>query len=356
MSMIAADSQKVQDYASKVSNIIYDTANYETEVLFYLTQHCNLVCDGCYMQAGPDVPRNTLPVSDLSFYLSEFDKVPNFTHGVVFSGGEVFSAPINYVEAAAHNVLDRGWQLQFKTNGSWVQNPQKRDAVVAMLGRLQPHRGLCATEDEVLQFLRRIPKPIARVLGPKILEMWMYHKLPTTSMLDMAVSVDDLLHPAKSAQWFVDIAELITSNRRLRNKVNLKTFTLNESAGFFENYVLGNPQLGATNVVRAKNKNALRYDINGCRAEAYFGDYVDVGKVSPVDKLSNIVMPSLGDSAGRLVYCFYPDKTVGFDCYYLESVGRVPYVDGQGRRKSFARLQRDMYTQLVLDYARAISK
>ena len=74
MSMIAADSQKVQDYASKVSNIIYDTANYETEVLFYLTQHCNLVCGGCYMQAGPDVPCNTLPVSDLSFYLSEFDK------------------------------------------------------------------------------------------------------------------------------------------------------------------------------------------------------------------------------------------------------------------------------------------
>ncbi len=186
--------------------------------------------------------------------------------------------------------------------------------------------------------------------------MWMYHKLPTMSMLDMAVSVDDLLHPAKSAQWFADIAKLITSDSRLRKKVNLKTFTLNESAGFFEHYVLGNPQLGVKNVVRPSNKNALRYNINDCRVEAYFGDFVDVGKVSQVDKLSNIVMPSLGDSAGRLVYCFYPDKTVGFDCYYLESVGRVPYVDAHGRYKSFARLQRDMYTQLVLDYTQAISK
>ena len=351
-----ATMQAVQDYASKISEVIYDTKNYETEVMFYLTQRCNLACNGCYMHAGPDVSWNTLPISDVSFYLSEFEKVPNFTHGVVFSGGEVFAAPINYVEGAAHKVLDRGWQLQIKTNGSWVENPQKRDAVVAMLRRLQPDRGLCATENEIHQFLGRIPKPVARILGPDIMRMWMYHKLPTVSMLDMAVSVDDLLHPAKSAQWFADIAKLITSDKRLRDKVNLKTFTLNESAGFFEHYVLGNPQLGATNVVRPSEKNALHYNINGCRAEAYFGDYVDVGRVSAVDKLSNIVMPSLGDSSGRLVYCFYPDKTVGFDCYYLESVGRVPYVDGQGRRKSFARLQRDMYTQLVLDYMRAISK
>lgn len=354
--MTVADSQKVKNYASKISDVIYDTENYETEVLFYLTQHCNLACNGCYMHAGPDVPRYTLPISDIAFYLSEFGKVPNFTHGVVFSGGEVFTAPINYVEAAAHNVLDRGWQLQFKTNGSWVENPQRRDAVLTMLRRLQPHRGLCATSEQIGHFLGRIPKPIARLLGRDVIKRWIYYKLPTVSMLDMAVSVDDLLHPAKSAQWFADIAKLITTDKRLRNKVNVKSFTLNESVGFFEKYVLNNPQLNAKNLVQPSNKKVACYDINGCGIESYFGDYVDVGNVPQVDKLSNIVMPSLGDSAGRLVYCFYPDKTVGFDCYYLESVGRVPYIDAQGRPKSFARLQRDMYTQLVLDYARAISK
>ena len=39
----------VDSYSKHISDIIYDTKNYEIEVLFYLTQHCNLRCRGCYM-------------------------------------------------------------------------------------------------------------------------------------------------------------------------------------------------------------------------------------------------------------------------------------------------------------------
>lgn len=59
------------------------------------------------------------------------------------------------------------------------------------------------------------------------------------------------------------------------------------------------------------------------------------------------------DARGRLVYCFYPDGTAGFDCNYLESVGRVPYRDKNGQCKPLAQLQRDIYEKLVSDYVRA---
>jgi hypothetical protein len=82
-----------------------------------------------------------------------------------------------------------------------------------------------------------------------------------------------------------------------------------------ESRVLNNPQLGVQNFEKMPQKWAATYTINGARVESY------VGAVPVVKKLSEIVMPSIGDARGRLVYCFYPDGTVGFDCNYLESVG-----------------------------------
>ena len=67
------------------------------------------------MRSSPNVSQNVLPYADLKFYLDEFDKVPAFTNSVVFSGGEIFTAPINYVRACADMVLGRGLELQLKT-------------------------------------------------------------------------------------------------------------------------------------------------------------------------------------------------------------------------------------------------
>lgn len=143
----------------------------------------------------------------------------------------------------------------------------------------------------------------------------MFKKLPTTLCLSMAVSVDDKLHPAQSADWFVKIADPITNDKKLRRGVNLKTFTLSDSVSLLESRVLNNPQIGVQNFEKMPQKWAATYTINGARVESY------VGAVPVVKKLSEIVMPPIGDARGRLVYCFYPDGTVGFDCNYLESVG-----------------------------------
>ena len=343
-------------YSKYISDIIYDTENYEVELLFYLTQYCNLRCNGCYMRSSPNVSQNVLPYADLKFYLDEFDKVPAFTNSVVFSGGEIFTAPINYVRACADMVLGRGLELQLKTNGSWVLDSQKQKSVMGMLHNLRPQRGLTANENQIREWLGTQPRWLFRILGRDVLRWWMCKKLPTTSLLSMAVSVDDRLHPAQSADWFVQIADLITKDKQLRKKVNLKTFTLSESVPLLESRILNNPQLNVQNFEKMPQKWAAKYTINGVRVESFVGDFVDVGAVSAVKKLSEIVMPPIGNAHGRLVYCFYPDGTVGFDCNYLESVGRVSYRGADGKCKSLNQIKSDMHNKLVADYMCAIQK
>ncbi|MBO5946649.1 MAG: hypothetical protein J6Q44_00705 [Alphaproteobacteria bacterium] len=342
----------VDSYSKQISDIIYDTENYEVELLFYLTQYCNLRCNGCYMRSSPNVSQNVLPHEDLNFYLGEFEKIPNFTNSVVFSGGEIFTAPINYVAACANMVLDRGLGLQLKTNGAWVADANQQNTVINMLRNLRPRRGLMADEQQIQDFLRRYPKWLLRICGRWLL----MKKLPTTSSLSMAVSVDDKLHPAGSADWFVNIADLITNDKNLRNRVNLKTFTIAESVPLLESRILNNPQLNVQNFEKMPQKWAAKYTINGVRVESFVGDFVDVGAVSAVKKLSEIVMPPVGNARGRLVYCFYPDGTVGFDCNYLESVGRVSYRGADGKCKSLNQIKSDMHNKLVADYMCAIQK
>ncbi len=325
-------------------------------MLFYLTQYCNLQCSGCYMHASPNASRMLLPYSDLKFYLDEFEKIQNFTQAVTFSGGEIFTAPIGYVQACSHIVLDRGLGLQLKTNGAWVRDSQQRDSVMNMLSRLQPRRGLVADEQEINSFLSRYPRWFLRMLGRDVVREWMYKKLPTTSLLSMVVSVDDKLHPAQSADWFVKIADSITTNKKLRDTVNLKTFTLSESVPLLENQVLNNPKLNVQDFQKFPGAWAAKYTINGARVESYVGEFVDTGAVPMTKKLSEITMPPIGNARGRLVYCFYPDGTVGFDCNYLESVGRVPYRDSAGNLKTLAQIQRDIHAKLVSDYTCASQK
>lgn len=342
----------VDSYSKHISDIIYDTENYEVELLFYLTRHCNLRCNGCYMRSSPNASRDVLPYADIRFYLDEFAKVPTFTNSVVFSGGEIFTAPIKYVESCANMVLGRGMELQLKTNGAWVADANQQKAVINMLRNLRPRRGLMADEQQIHEFLSRYPKWLLRICGRWLL----LKKLPTTSCLSMAVSVDDKLHPAQSADWFVKIANLITNDKKLQRGVNLKTFTLSDSVSLLESRVLNNPKLGVQNFEKMPQKWAAKYTINGARVESYVGDFVDVGAVPVVKKLSEIVMPPIGDARGRLVYCFYPDGTVGFDCNYLESVGLVSYRGADGKCKSLDQIKHDIHNKLVVDYARATQK
>lgn len=344
----------VEKYAVKISDVIFDDMSYEIEVLFYLTQYCNLSCPGCYMTSSPCMPRNILPSSDLKFYLTEMKKMPGFANSVVFSGGEIFTLPIAYLECNAHQVLDNGLQLQMKTNGKWVEEPRLREGVMAMLRRLQPQRGF--KESDALDFLSRMPRWLIKLLGKDVIKFWMKKCVPTTSKLDMAVSVDDKLHPDKSAQWLIDIASLFAGDVRVHDKVNLKTFTIHDSVSFFDKNILANPDACISDFTKGAGSRVVKYTLNAQPVESYFGNFVDVKRVSMVDKLSSIVLPPIGNASGRLVYSFWPDGTVGLDCDYLETVGRVPYRKKNGQMKSMSTLRREIYSKLVIDYKKAISK
>ena len=121
--------------------------------------------------------------------------------------------------------------------------------------------------------------------------------------------------------------------------------------------MLGHPELKINKIESYPDAACLVYNINGMPVESYFGDFVDVDNVPQFKKISEFVLPSIyGDTSGRLVYCFHPDKTVGLDSCYLESVGRVPYLDTAGKRKPFAQINQEIGQKLIADYKRAKTK
>ncbi len=342
------------DFSARVSNVLNNTKDYDVDLQFYMTQNCNLGCNGCYMKSKPNSDCSVISASDINFYLNEFANVPGFYNTVVFTGGEIFNTPIVALEGSAHNVLDRGWHLQLKTNGAWVASPEMRRAVMRMLDRLEPGRGMLASEEDIKRFLGRIPRPVLKMLGRDRVVKLLFKFMPSESLLDLAISVDDKLHPAESADWFVKIANLISRDGYIRENLNLKSFTVNDSKKFFENKVLGNPELKIKKVENYPEVGCLKYNVNGMPVESYFGDFVDVDKVPQFKKISEFVLPSVeGDTLGRLVYCFHPDKTVGLDSCYLESVGRVPYLDAAGKCKPFAQINQEIGQKLIADYKRA---
>ena len=345
-----------KDFSRSVSNVLNNTQDYDLDLQFYMTNHCNLSCPGCYMHANPKLSRNIITSGDVDFYLNEFSTVPGFYETVVFTGGEIFNEALINLEGSAHNVLDRGWHLQLKTNGSWVAKPELRNSVLRMLDRLQPGRGMLASQEEMEKFLSCFPKRFLRLLGRDNVKKLLFKFMPTASLLDLAVSVDDKLHPVQSADWFADIANMLSYDKDLRNKINLKTFTLYDSYDFFVNHVLKNPKIKSAvkNVKSHPESGCMTYTVNGKMVESFFGDFVDTAKVPEFKKISEFVLPSVdGDTNGRLVYCFHPDRTVGLDSCYLETVGRVPYIDENGKRKTFAQINEDIQKKLIQDYHQA---
>lgn len=346
-------NDKIDDYSIVASQIINDNKNYDVDLLFYLTRFCNLACEGCYMRSNTGVPRNVLPSSDIEFYLKEFAKIPRFTKSVVFSGGEIFSTPIEYLEKNAALVLDCGYQLQLKTNGAWVNNSELAPRVLNMLRKLNPQFGVCASYEDIEDCLRQIPKPLRRIFGRAVA----FKKFPLLSSLNMVVSVDDRLHPAQSADWFLRIVDIVSRDKKLRKNLDLKTFSFDDCVDFFQQRILENPKMPAKNFRQRDDLWLATYTINGKRIESYFGKFVETAKIPMLQNLYEFTLPPIDKMAkGRLVYCFYPDRTVAFDCNYLETVGRVSYVRGDGTLKTFDEIREGIHKKLVADYARELSK
>lgn len=341
----------VYDFAEETSDILCDSANYEVEAIFYLTEYCNLACNGCYMRSSPDKSRDVLPTMDIEFYLHELKKMPNFANTVVFSGGEIFTAPLEYVERNARQVLESGCALQLKTNGMWASVPERCAQVLSMLRRLKPWYGEMQFEHSICDVISDVPSWLSKLVG-----QIHWNKKVRVSALDLAISVDNILHPEKSADWFCDIVNTVTADKELADKVNLKSFSFKQSIDFFESRVLNSGKMNVTHFSPHSCIPMCKYRVNGQRVESYLGEYVDVDQINKRDKLSNIALCPIGNMNGRLVYCFYPDETVGLDCNYLESVGRVPYIDENGEYKTMGRITKDIHDKLVADFRAELLK
>lgn len=356
---MANDFKYDKRFPKRVSHVLNDTKDYDVDLQFYITENCNLGCPGCYMHANSKSSQNIIPSSDIDFYLNEFAQVSGFCNTVVFTGGEIFNRSLTTLERNAHNVLDRGWCLHLKTNGSWVAKPELRNSILRMLDRLNPGRGMMASKDEIEGFLSYFPSPVLRLLGRERVIKILFKFLPSASLLDLAVSVDNKIHPSQSADWFADIANIVSSDPDLKEKVNLKTFSFVNSKKFFCEQVLRNPRLKsvAKKVEWHPEYSCMTYKINGKKIESFFGDFVDVDKVPEFKKISEFILPSMdGDTKGRLVYCFHPDRTVGLNSCYLETVGRVPYTDEKGMCKSLVQINKDIQKKMFQDYKRILTK
>lgn len=347
--------KSVSDFSDSVAKIIFDDTQYSKELLFYLTRHCNLACSGCYMCSNPNVSRAMIPMQDVRHWLKEFENVPNFDDSVVFSGGEIFTLPTVYIEHNAHQVLDRGWRLQLKTNGSWVADTERRDAVRVMLHRLQPHQVMVGDDTDIARVMGRLPRAVWRAMGNKLAAWLLWRMMEKRSALDMVVSVDDKLHPKRSARWFEDIAHMLATDKRLARTVNLQTFTFYDSVSYFEDKVLGNPRLNVSDLVLNQGKSVCTFNAGAKHIESFFGDFVEPGTVPIKQKLNNIVVPD-GLGGGRVIYSVMPDRTIGVECDFVDSVGRVSYVDGNGKLKSFNQIQSDIHQKLVDEYRRLVTK
>ncbi len=346
-------NQRVAMFELKLFNVLYDKHNLQYETLFYLTEHCNLRCPGCYMHAGPNVDKKLLPTHDIEHFLHAFKRLDNYNRAAVFSGGEIFTAPTNYLEYNIQNALDSVDHLQLKTNGSWINNKTRADEIFKMLGDFNVPRGLVVTDEQIKEFLSRF-KLWYRLTHRNQIREQLFQEFPTVPALDLCVSVDNKIHPAKSAYWFREIANRVARDENLSKNISLKTFSFVESQNFFIDKVLVPMRERISDMMRHSD-GLFSYSIDGVDVLSFFGEFTDVSKpASPADATNIGVMGP--DGKMRIVFYFYPDRTVSFCSDDYRDVGRISYVDSRGGYKCFDQLRREMMSTMVDQYRRQISR
>ncbi len=343
--------KNVNGFAKKISKTVNDKKHTSYEVLFYLTEHCNLACPGCYMNSNPARTQVALPSEDILHWMRQFSKVPNFSDSVVFTGGEIFTMDVPYLEYNIQNALDTVTTVHLKTNGVWVNNPEKSKQIWDMLRRLKVQRGLTVTQEQFHQFLSQFDRNYARAHKDEILAR-AWRELPTAAALDLCVSVDNKIHPKQSAQWFREVVQHVSGDEKLKNSVNVKSFTFEECRDSFVENVFQALGCEKRDSKFHPDANVLQYKACGIPVESYFGVYQDTSApLSPEDN-ADIGLCGSDRNTTRLAFYFYPDRTVSFSNPNFQPVGRVSYVDARGRYKSLRQLRLEMVDAMVAEYRR----
>ncbi len=345
---------RVTRFKNKLSRLLRDQDNTGYELMFYLTQKCNLACPGCYMARVPSHGAGMLPVADAEHYMRTFQDLPQFNHSVVFSGGEIFTLPVQYLEQNIRNALQINERLQLKTNGTWAMNPKRANEIFDMLARLDVPRGMIASKEQVHEFLSQFSREYAIAHRQEILAR-VCTELPTLPVLDLCMSVDNMIHPAQTADWFCEIVRCVGADEKLFKNLTIKSFTFTDCVDFFAECM---SQQFSEDVITNFEKhpgNVFTYNVMGAHVESYFGDFINTSEKLAPETLGHIALPT-NSGENRLAFYFFPDRTVAFCTYHFQTVGRVPYVTRDGRYKSVSELKRDMFRAVVNEYCRAITR
>lgn len=351
--MIEKIDVRLQRFIATVRDTLFSDRGIGVAPQFYMTHYCNLSCPGCYMAAGPIRPKVCIPTADIGFYLREFKKNSGFVGVTTFSGGEIFSLPTEYLKYNIQDALDLGIYTEIKTNGSWVDNPARSDRIFEMLGGLSVPRVANVSAAKVQDYLRRYTRSELQSMGrDKIMEM-LCAEFGTIAVLDMAVSVDNKIHPARSAQWFAKIATRIGRDDNLAQKIELNGLSFKDSFDFFMQHVIKNPQLGVYDL--HSKGGILSYRVGKCSVQSGFADFLDTTAAVPPETSADIVAKSVGGDSFLPIF-FWPDRTASFEDSAMRTVGRVPYVDANGKCKGLNQLIQDMAIKLMSDYKDSISR
>ncbi|MBD5388708.1 hypothetical protein HDR63_00435 [bacterium] len=313
----------------------------------YLTDYCNLNCPGCYRRAmAPNgAPDKLLPPSDIIHYVNAIRGNDKFEQAVVFSGGEIFTAPVPYLHEVIQATLDMDVAVQLKTNGSWVADARRAPAIWDMLKSLRVPRGLVATPEQVQECLRTMGGDAVRAARKD--GAWyqaLCDRLPTRPMLDLAVSVDNKIHPAQSVDWMRAIAERLAGDATLRDNISLKISAFMDNRNWFNRTVIrqGWPHVRDETWV---NGQIMAFTYDGMPVYAFFSDFVDVPTI-PVPVTDHVVFAGHDGEYLTPLY-MHPNRTISFENVdTMHAVGRVSYVDAAGQCRPIKRVMKDMIKTL----------
>lgn len=345
-----------QAYMVRFSKLIHRELveqEFQFEQQFYLTQTCDLACPGCYMGSSPFVPRAEIPQSHIESIIADANRFPNFSHRVCLSGGEARLIGTQKLGNVLQSVLDRGCMPELKTNGAWVAKPKLADEMYAMLGNLRVPRGRIANSQEEIDLyatreLKKLSYLDDRDTQMKIINEKLDEKFPIVPGLSVCMSVDNKIHPEKSADWFVDFADRSSAIPELANNYDIGVVTFDDSMKWFQKNVVFNKRVEFIEYYKHLDRFGFK-----CRDKAIVGlqqKFHDISRpINPSD-MHKLTFQENTNMPRRLVLYYYPDQTASLSLYGEKIVGRVPYIKN-GKIKNMNTLLNDMIQKLMSEYA-----
>lgn len=106
----------------------------KANLAFKITNWCNLSCQHCCENSGPDKSPRLMDLDKMSQYLAEFNALPIEKYDtLVMTGGEVMSPYYHnndtYIQQCIDIAFHGGMLPVLKTNGIWGKNPKLKNKI-----------------------------------------------------------------------------------------------------------------------------------------------------------------------------------------------------------------------------------